>query len=549
MTWQPPPQQPGQQQPAQWPPAQYPVGPNPAGAYQPGPYPQPPRRPGLPVVRWIAAAVAFCLLLTGSYVVHRTVLAGFIGGASSPEDAVLQAISAIEAGDLTRLGLLVPPDEVAGLSDVSREMSRIMAEIGEDSDTAAILTETKAFSVQVDDLELATEEEQDGLVKVSVENADITASFDPDELPSDLRDRMFPGVDGYQEVEITVRGSEVTADGDEDTFEVGGREQPPFVMTVERDGAWYVSPLFSYLQYITEYEGYDTSPAPTTPGSDSPEEAAEALVQGIADAFDTQDVTSVAEHLAGVEGKALFTYQDLINGELFDRSGAEVSVDEASFEVLSVDGNTARVKPVSFSFTYEYGSSFEETVSWDGECFEVDNTYGSGGNYCTDDPDTLGPFAPMIDELGYVVAVRADGGWKISASRTITSMVADVLSWVGDKELPVMRALVRQDFSELVDNVDSVASIDINDSATVDMEPINDYIGAGYVLVEIDNPMGDRFSVYCEPTDNSGGCDVAAIVTPDGDTDSAWYAGGEDGTYHAIIVATVGEMEVMVEEY
>ncbi|MGK2880251.1 MAG: hypothetical protein ACSLE6_05465 [Mycobacterium sp.] len=539
MTWQPAPQQ-----PAPWPAASYQGHPYaaPSGPY--GAYgPPPPTGPRPAFLRWIAGAVVFCLLLTGSYAVHRVVLSRFVGGASSPEDAVRQVISALEDGDLTQLGLLIPPDEVAGISDVATEYSRILSEIDDGSgNAAAALEQSKAFTIEVDDLELDATTEQASLTKVSIENADITVTWDPDELPDSIRDAYFQGAEAGS-AEVTIRGAEVTADDDEETLELNGDEQAPFVMTVERDGAWYVSPLFSYFQYASEEGGYGTSPAPTSSGADSPIEAAENFVNGLADSLATEDVTSVADALAGVEGKVLLTYQDLINDNV--RIGdSDIAVEDAEFELMSMDGNTARVKPTSLHVSW--GRS--EEAQWDGQCLAVDVSNDSE-QWCTDDQDTLGPFAPLVDNLGYLVAVRADGGWKISVSRTVYTMIADVLSWVGDTEMPILRWLINSDPTELTDAVESAASIDVGDSATVDIEPIGSYVDAGYVLVDIEYSGNDGFSVYCDSSERIS-CDVTALITPSGGTEPPFYAGDDgDGTYTAVVVGPAGEVEVTAQEW
>lgn len=530
MTWQPQPWQQPWQQPTPYPP----------GAYGPAPYPT---RPRPPVLRWVAAGVVFALLLTAGFVVHRTVLSQFVGGAWSPEDAVRQVVAALESGDTTKIGLLIPPDEVAGLSEVTAEYDRILAEIGDDGADTSMLQSTDAYAVDVENLELESAVEQHDLTKVSIVNADITVSWNPDELPDQLRDRYFPQGTEADDATIEIRGDDITVDGEEQPLTVDGEEVAPFVMTVQRDGAWYVSPIFTTLQYLSENEGYTTSPAPTSPGADSPTEAARAFVDGLADTLASEDVTSLADTLAGVEGKALLTYQDMLNSD-FDTGGSdELTVDEAEFDVLSVDGTTARVKPTSFRLTWEDG----QEVQWDGQCLSVKAT-GDSEKYCTDDEDTLGPFAPLVDRLGYLVAVRSDGGWKISISRTVFTMMADVLSWVGDNEMPLLRWLMSDDPTELTDNVDAAASIEVGDSATVEVEAIGPYVDAGYVVVDIEYSGSDPFSVYCES--DSIGCEVAALISPSGELESPYFGGDDgDGTYKAVVMATVGDVEVFAEDW
>jgi len=508
--------------------------------------PQPGRAPTpSAIVRWVATAVAVCLLLAGAVVVHRTVLSGFLGGAASPQQAVTQAIAAIEDGDLRRLSLMLPPDEVAGLSDVVEQVSRISSDMGEGNDLGGI-TSNNGVRVRVENLELKTHDEQTGLTKVSIENADITASFDPEKVAGPFKRYLDEeGVDA-RETTIKIRGAKVTTDGNTETVRVDGREQAPFVMTVQRDGSWYVSPFFTLFQYLSEQEGYQTSPVSPAPGFGSPLEAAEGFVSAAAETLNTRDITELARATAGVEGRLLSTYRRLFDRALadLDRDEFSIDVDDAKFRVLSVEGNTARIRPESLQLT---ATSDGETydIDWDGRCLTVDDP-NDHERFCLGDK-TIGPYSPLVERLDYLVAVRAEGGWKISATRTVFALVADALSWIGEKEMPIIKALTRADPTELTKVAKVADTVGIGDTATVQVDAIGPYLDGGYVVVDIPNPRGDEFAVYCSADD--GGCEVITIVTPSGDQEKYYRGGrgGERGDYKAIVVAPAGKVEIRVK--
>jgi hypothetical protein len=515
----------------------------------PPPYPVP-QSAGLgptlsAVARWVGAAIVVCLLLAGAVVVHRTVLSRYFGGAASPEEAVTQAIAAIEGGDLTRVGLMLPPDEVAGLSDIVKQVQRISSELGEGSGVGGQTT-ANGVQVSVKNLQLKTQYEQNGLTKVSVENADITASFDPAKVSGPLRAYLDKKGVAAKATTITVRGADVTTDGSTHTLRLDGREQPPFVMTVQRDGSWYVSPLFTYFQYASEEEGHGTSPAATSPGFDSPVKAAEGYVSALAKAINARDITEFARATGGVEGRLLQTYSSLINASLnrLSRNKFSVNVDNSQFRALSADGNTARVRPESLHLSATSGGE-SYAIDWDGRCLKVDDP-GNHQRLCLGDKSTMGPLTPLVERLNYLVAVRSDGGWKISATRTVFTMVADALGWIGDAEIPIIKALTRRDPTELTKVAKVAGTVQIGKTATIQVEAIGPFLDGGYAVVDIPNPVGAGFAVSCHA--KTMGCRVVTLVTPSGKTQGRYSGGrnGESGDYKAIIVAGTGDVQISV---
>ncbi len=498
------------------------------------------------ILRWVGAALVVCLLFVGAVVLHRTVLSRFFGGAASPQEAVTQAITAIEDGDFARLGLLLPPDEVAGLGDVLKQARRISSALGEGSGFGSHPKDT-GVAVSVKNLKLATHDEQDGLTKVSIENADITASFDPTKASGPVKKFIDKKGMSPRQTTITVRGADVTTDGHKHTLRIDGREQAPFVMVVERAGSWYVSPLYTYFQYTSEEEGRGTSPAVTSPGFDSPVKAAEGFISALAKAINTRNITVLAEATGGVEGRLLQTYRNLIDATLVDnlnRSNFSIDVNSSQFRVLSVDGNTARVRPESLHLTATTDGG-KRRIDWDGRCLNVDNPR-TRQRACVGDKSTIGPYSPLIERLKYLVAVRSDGGWKISATRTVFTMAADVLSWIGDAEIPVIKALTGGDPAELTKVAKVAATVRIGDTATISVNAVGPYLDGGYAVVDIPDPDGRRFGVYCQT--KTLACRVVTLVTPSGKSQPNYGGGrnGESGDYKAIVIAETGDLKVSV---
>jgi hypothetical protein len=473
------------------------------------------------------------------------VLSRFFGGASSPEDAVNQAIAAIEKGDARQLALMLPPDEVAGFDDLQKQFDRISHALGEGADLSG-LNAAQAFHVRVDNLKLSTHDEQSGLTKVSIENADINASIDTSKMSPSMKKNFDKDGSGTQNATVTIRGASVTTDGRTKTVRVGGHAQPPFVMTVERDGSWFVSPFFTAFQYNSEQMGYKTSPARSVPGFQSPVAAAEGYLSALATMVQTRDISPLADASGGFEGRLFQTYREFFNAGLSESgsSGIEsIAITESKFTLLSVDGSTARVRPDRIAVTATRKGKtgrFELSDS----CLSVD-VGSSNERYCLDDP-RASMFKPLIERLTYFVAVRADGGWKLSATRTLVSWFTDVLSWVGDAELPILKALMHGDPAEFVNSAKVAATVRIDDTATVSISPIGPYLDGGYVVVDVPNPEGDEFMVSCRAKGKQ--CEVVTIISPSGEPQSH-IAGGESGDYKAVIFAPTGDVAISVESY
>ena len=487
----------------------------------------------------------FSLLVAGGVVLHRTVLSRFFGGASSPEAAVTLAIAALEKGDARQLALLLPPDEVAGFDDLRKQLDRISSALGEGADLSG-LNSTDAIHVTVDNLELSTHDEQRGLTKVSFENADVTASIDTSKMSPSMKKQFEKDGMGSEKATISIRGAKVTTDGKTETLRVGSEAQAPFAMTVERDGSWYVSPFFTAFQYNSEQQGYKTSPMRSVPGFQSPIAAAEGYLSALVTMIQTRDISPLADASGGFEGHLFQTYRELINSGLEDsgRSGFDsIEITDSQFTLLSVDGSTARVRPDRIVVTVtRRGTTGQFELS--GNCLTVD-VGRTNERYCLDDPKAS-LFKPLIERLKYFVAVRADGGWKVSATRTFVSWLTDLLSWVGDNELPILKALMHGDPAEFIKSAKVAATVAIDDTATVPIAAIGPYLNGGYSVVDIPNPDGDDFMVSCRGKGEQ--CDVVVVISPSGEPQPR-IAGGERGTYKAVVFGPTGDVEISVESY
>jgi ketosteroid isomerase-like protein len=540
----------------------YPSNPGPV-APQPGP-PGPSRNPGL--LKAIAIVAAIVLVATGGFAVNR-LLVTQVNGASSATNSVKDFLGALEEEDWTRLGLLLPPDETDQLAGLIGDIGDLQSRLG--STVQSPIDQFEGISVEISDLRLTSEAVEADLTKVSIERATIILTIDARTIESlaDLVPDVDPAAVGAVEIEVSIAGPEVTyktttADDVEtgtETVVVGDREQAPFLMSVRRDGGWFVSPTFTAAQYTAEELGWQTAdPGPSEAGYDSPEQALTGFVEGLVETIQTADITHVADAMGGVEARLLKTYAPGINAELeadsdFDFDlGIEspVTIDDLDVEVTRGDNDQARVRIHKFEATLR-SEGTEATVVFDGDCVR---TVGEDDQGCISDG---GHFAERLyGAFGHVVAVPADGGWKISPVATYFDWIAIAQRAISRVDTDLLKAVVGLDFSGLAAR-DPAATIGSGDEVTVDVEALSPEIYAGVSVVD-PQPSPELVDYSCSAETQPGLCEII-VVDGSGrrqerdsryDIDTGYQFGYEiaDDT-RLIVLAVAGPVVIESERY
>jgi len=389
------------------------------------------RRRGL-VVAGVAAGAAV-VLGGAAFAVHHFVL-DKLDGSESPRAAFDQLVAGLEAKDaLAMLGAMSP-------AEVS-SMSNLLDSTLTSSDSAASATSIKAFTDVLDALTLTTEGVttaetalQDGLTKVEVTAGTLTLDGDPEKIAdaflavwdetvannASLTD-LLAATGGAMAPDPQAMRSEIVAELEESlpataSFTDMAREGAPFfVVTVEEDGAWYVSPYLS-LGEVAYIQSGTTNPRGTMLGEDSgtgaasPAAAGDALVRAAL----SGDVDAIIAALPLPERRVLSVYLPT------DQTFTSTVTASGTFVATSTDGDRARIVPDGLTLT---AAEQALQITFDGPCLTLavtDPSMASEGRVCTDE-------APLLSELGLsklaLVAVKEGDGWFVSPTETLVDVL------------------------------------------------------------------------------------------------------------------------------
>jgi hypothetical protein len=167
-------------------------------------------------------------------------------GASSPEEAVRSLVDAGIGLDARRVIALLPPDEAAALHDY--------APLFLDDLEAEAAEARESFSVAVRSLDLSVDRDGDEAA-VTVDGFDVEATVDGERQSVRYDGRCFQvsGDEGEEEETCGPAASALTG-----LLPIGGSladaDAPTgtAIVTVERDGRWYVSPIRTVLRPLVE---------------------------------------------------------------------------------------------------------------------------------------------------------------------------------------------------------------------------------------------------------------------------------------------------------
>ncbi len=364
----------------------------------------------------VAATMFVGALAVGSYV-------GSGGGSNSPEGAVRQLADAVSHEDVLAAADVLAPDEVHSLHATLTDAERKAQELKLADDAAAPLT---GLDLSVDGLSLSTETLAPGYAKVTVDGGTISARTHKGQFSPLVQKALRDTNDGSAHANLA-RGPE------------GGL--PTFVMTVQREGHWYVSAAYTALEYIRE--------ANHLPGADfgSGQRAIATLGAGAADTAATDALQALARgdwerliSLAPPGELPVYDYRaallQLAKGDPY----TGFAVDHVAADA-TVDGDTAKV------VLDAAGHTDSGTWTIKGGCLGLPV---EGADGTTAAPETCSGTAAaalsMIplgfsgnDSASAITAVREDGRWFVSP-------VGTVLDWLDQS----IRSLTARDIYTLV---------------------------------------------------------------------------------------------------
>jgi hypothetical protein len=280
----------------------------------------------------IAAVTA--LIGAGGFTTYSFLGAADSGGAATPEEAVTTFVSAMEHEDVLGMIDVTLPEEVgalrAAIDSVTTDAKRVGL-LADDFNASGV----GGIDLSVDGLALDTEFLEGGLAAVTATGGTLNASFDPQAFP--IGDRMRALLGGGTSVRTQTAG-------------LGQTDPPVLLMTVERDGRWYVSVEYTVAEYFRRAADLELpGPVTRTPVAfDSPELAATGFYTRLA-AFDLQ---GAFETFAPGEDAMAWLAQSWIADaqaaiERGRADGWTVGISGLTYETIS-SGDHLIMKPLTF---------------------------------------------------------------------------------------------------------------------------------------------------------------------------------------------------------
>lgn len=377
---------------------------------------------GVPVVLVVGAGALAYTFLSGSSDEGT--------GAETPEAAVQAMATSLDEDDLLGMLTVMAPDEVGPLSDV---FDAALAKSGELELLEVTDNGLAELDVNVDGLALETTELHPEVVKVTISGGSIGADFTSPDLGLALVSEDEVQFATSEEMEGEEELAGLTEDTDIDET---------FVVTVQHDGEWYVSPLYTLAEYLRESEDLGDPDFAASRGEVQGAESPVAAVQAAAAAIEGLDIEAGAAVLPPGEFGIARDYLDLILDEIDEddleeeREELELAVDNLELtegEELGDGRRQVIIESFDFSYRDEYD---DETVEgrFEGLCVETDDN-----ETCLAEGLADGRTDPILAELApdavYVVAVEGDGGWYVSPMETLAAYLTDAIETLDERHL------------------------------------------------------------------------------------------------------------------
>jgi hypothetical protein len=377
---------------------------------------EPVARPRRPMHSVIAAAGVAALVLVGGLAVNAAVGSG--GGAGSPEAAVRKLADAISQKDPLAAADVIAPDEVRSLHDTLSHAEAKAAELQLIRTAGAPLA---GVDLNVSGLDLSSQSLGAGVAKVTIDAGTISASTHRTQF-SPLMQKVLQGPsDNSAQSDLAALARK--------------RNLPTFVVTVRRNGNWYVSAAYTVLEYLREANnlpGADFGSgerALASLGADSPDAAVQDAMRALQQRDWSKLMTLVAPDEIPVYDYRAALVALAQRSDSGDSSGGWFTLDSMTTS-SEVDGDQAKVT------LRAAGQSESSTWSIDGGCFTQkakpgSDNYADPFPYCDEMPDR---YAPGVFPIGLfpfltlkrdsqISLVREDGRWFVSPVGTALDVV------------------------------------------------------------------------------------------------------------------------------
>ena len=406
--------------------------------------------------RGLLLGVGALVLVVGlGFLAFRFFSGGASGGASSPEAAIDQLITSVNERDAVGFVEVFDPDEIDAWVGSFEPAFADFEEIDEDgrstnelSDVYTSIFESFDYSLTGPNGEEVTYEveplgDAGNISRVRVEGLDfVVTTGDADSAI------IFSGGDNATAIDISeFDGSRLELRDErgglaarllipgESAADEFAQDVHLDLVTVQKDGKWFVSIGYSILELTREGGGFDSFINPDYGRAfalvDSQEggaESPEAVVQEFFNSIETLDYETMIELTDPLATPYLHDYQPLLDNEIDDRDRRDVAnetnlrIDELDLEVSDWEGRTL-VTFDDVAATSNDGNFFLDTRGW---CVTFEDDFGRD-RACAEDGiqellfeagSTMSARDFIPDETG-VIVVERNGRWYLSPLATM----------------------------------------------------------------------------------------------------------------------------------
>ncbi len=377
------------------------------------------------LVGGIIATVA--ILGAGGWALANHFVFSKIKPAASPEEAVTKMINGVADKDkLSIYGALSPAefDSVQNYMDSAEDMVKD-TDMEKWADRYADIIDE--IDISLSGLETRVEPIEDGLAKVFITDGKMTVDADADKmakLTADLAEEMlgsdlFAGSMGmvpFDKDELVAEAKEELKSQLPLTVRASDLGANAFLMAVEEDGNWYVSPYLTLAEYISlESDGFKRGSLPDKAALkkfDTPEAAAGGMTDAIVGFSKDGKIDQLVNVLPLAERRVLALY----GSDMPEIAEAQevVTIPSQEFNVRSKKKNRAHL--TFKDFRIESVDAYDPVkIAMRGAC--IDLTVGSTQDeFCVTDIPMIREF--RLEDLS-IVAVKEDSGWFVSPTETL----------------------------------------------------------------------------------------------------------------------------------
>ena len=391
----------------------------------------------------------------------------FRGGAGSPEAASDKILESIESKDLIGLAGMVPPDEREPMQRLQEHFEDKFEEFGiEDAlDKVGRGEEANEDEFTLDGVDVSFEgvkpeitEIDDNTALIKYTEGEVRVVVDPAATNGLLRSALeAAGDEDEEKIDETTDLAELGPDGSALTL-----------VATQRDGRWYVSPVYSIVEMVSESEGYARGTMPDSAGgSDSPDEAARAMVEALPKVVSEGSVEPLAGSLSVHEGGLLYLYGDMFDDALSAMAGEELDITDVRFTEGDKDGDRATAVVDNITIESEYGDEITLTKDCIKGESESDSFCLNGSGY------SIEPSPYMVGGLKELslTTVKEDGKWRVSLGETFTDWA---IKWTDSLNREQALALL-----SLTSGEDATGDITVGESTEVKFN------SAGYAVLNL----------------------------------------------------------------